>query len=191
MTTVVLDINVSLDGFVAAPGSTSDRPLGAGGERLRAWASGRDAARAPKPASTAGALIGGRRTYDLCLRQWGAGGPHPPTPVYVITHAAPDKPPGDSVYTFVTDGIEAALERARAAAGQRDVRIMGGAAVGQQFLAAGFVDEIVVHIVPVLLGKGPRMFENLGRGQVDLEVVEVVDTPAATHIRYRVRPWSS
>jgi dihydrofolate reductase len=185
MTAVVLDINLSLDGFVAASGSTEEQPLGLGGERLREWATGSDAARAPKPPSSAGGLICGRRTYDTSLPEWGGGGPHPPTPVFVITHAPPEQPPGD-VYTFVTDGIQAALAQARSAAGPRDVRIMGGAAVGQQFLDAGLVDEIVVHLVPVLLKDGPRMFENLGPQHVALEIAEVVNSPNVTHVRYRV-----
>src|SRR5215204_7702108 len=117
MTAVVFDVNLSLDGFVAAAGITPDQPLGEGGEILSRWASGPDVARTPKPPSTAGALISGRRTYDLALPNWGAGGPHPPTPVFVVTHTAPEASPPDSVYTFVTDGVEAALERARAAAG--------------------------------------------------------------------------
>jgi dihydrofolate reductase len=188
MTTVVLDINVSLDGFVAAHGSTTENPLGVDGERLRGWATRPDADRAPRPPSTAGALIAGRRTYDMDLPEWGAGGPHPPTPVFVITHAPPDQPPADGVYSFVTGGIEATLERARSAAGERDIRIMGGAVIGQQFLAARLVDEIVVHIVPVLLKEGLRMFENLGPEHIGLEIVEVVDTPAATHVHYRIQP---
>jgi dihydrofolate reductase len=186
MTAVVFDVNLSLDGFVAAAGISADQPLGEGGEILSRWASGPNVARTPKPPSTAGALISGRRTYDLALPDWGAGGPHPPTPVFVITHAMPETSPPDSVYTFVTDGIEAALERARAAACDLDVRIMGGAAIGQQYLAAGLVDEIVVHLVPVLLKTGMRMFENAERPQTELDVIEVVDTPGATHVRYRV-----
>jgi dihydrofolate reductase len=187
MTTVVLDTNLSLDGLVAAAGITAEEPLGIGGERLPAWASGPDAARTPKPPATAGALVCGRRTYDLALPTWGGGGPHPPTPVFVITHAAPDAPPPDSVYTFVTDGVEAALEQARAAAGGRDVRIMGGAVIGQQCLDAGLVDEIVVHLVPVLLKDGLPMFANLGPKQIELDIVEVVESDDVTHLRYRVR----
>jgi dihydrofolate reductase len=187
MTAVVLDIDLSLDGFVAAVGCTAEKPLGDDGERLGAWVCGADADRAPKPATTAGALISGRRTYDAALREWGGpAGPHPPTPVFVVTHAPPDQPPADSVYTFVTGGLEAALEQARSTAGERDVRIMGGAAIGQQFLAAGLVDEIVAHIVPVLLTAGPRMFESLGPNHIGLEILEVVDTPAATHVYYRI-----
>lgn len=186
MTTVVLDINLSLDGFVAAPGSTTEQPLGDGGERLRAWAAGTDADRAPKPATTAGALICGRRTYNTSLPEWGDGGPHPPTPVFVITHAPPDESASDSVYNFITDGVEAALAQARPAAGESDIRIMGGAAIGQQFLAAGLVDELVVHLVPVLLKTGVPMFADLGPAHVALDVVDVVAMPAATHLHYRV-----
>jgi dihydrofolate reductase len=186
MTAVVFDVNLSLDGFVAAPGITLEQPLGEGGEVLRDWTVGPYADRSPKPPDTAGALITGRRTYEMALPAWREGGPHPPTPVYVVTHAPPDSPPPDSVYTFVTDGIEAALELARQAAGERDVRIMGGAAIAQQYLAAGLVDEIVVHLVPVLLKDGMPMFENLGAERTELDVVEVIDTPDATHVRYRV-----
>jgi dihydrofolate reductase len=186
MTAVVFDVNLSLDGFVAAAGITADQPLGEGGEILSRWASSPHVARTPKPPSTAGAMISGRRTYDLALPHWGAGGPHPPTPVFVVTHAVPEVSPPDSVYTFVTDGIEAALECARLAAGDLDVRIMGGAAVGQQYLAAGLVDEIVVHLVPVLLNTGMRMFENVDGPQTELDVIDVVDLPDATHVRYRV-----
>ena len=187
MTTVVLDTNLSLDGLVAAAGITETQPLGVGGERLPAWASGPDAGRTPKPPSTAGALVCGRRTYDLALPNWRGGGPHPPTPVFVITHAAPDAPPPDSVYTFVTDGVEAAVEQARAAAGERDIRIMGGAVIGQQCLDAGLVDEIVVHLVPVLLKDGLPMFANLAPNQIELDIVEVVEADDVTHLRYRVR----
>ena len=132
-------------------------------------------------------MVCGRRTYDLALPEWGGGGPHPPTPVIVITHAAPGAPPPDSVYTFVTCGVEGALEQARAAAGGRDVRIMGGAIIGQQCLDAGLVDEIVVHLVPVLLKDGLPMFANLGPNQIELDIVEVVESDAVTHLRYRVR----
>lgn len=186
MTAVVLDVNLSLDGFAAAPGSRPGQPLGDGGDRLREWAMGPEVGRTPKPAASAGALICGRRTYETSLPEWGAGGPHSPTPVFVVTHTASDGPRGDSVYTFVTDGVRPAIERARSAAGDRDVRIMGGPALGQQCLAAGLVDEILVHLVPWLLTAGTPMFENLGRGPVGLEVVEVVDTPAVTHLHYRV-----
>jgi dihydrofolate reductase len=186
VTTVVFDVSLSLDGFIATEGGRPGQPLGVGGDRLREWATGPDAHRAPRPAGSAGALICGRRTYATSLPEWGASGPHPPTPVFVVTQARPAQPPSDSVYTFITGGIEVALEQAREAAGRRDVRIMGGAAVARQFLAAGLVDELVVHLVPVLLKRGLRMFDDLDADHVDLEVIEVVDTPAVTHLRYRL-----
>lgn len=186
MTKVVFDISLSVDGFMTAAGITPEEPLGQAGQRLHAWAEGDGTERAPNPVSTVGALIAGRRTYDTSLPWWGAGGPHPPTPVFVVTHAAPEAPPAESVYTFVTGGIQDALDRARAAAGERDVRIMGGASLGQQFLAAGLVDEIVLHVVPVLLKAGTRMFDAPGSNHVGLEVLQVVAAPQATHLRYRV-----
>src|SRR5215203_4461974 len=109
-----------------------------------------------------GAIIAGRRTYDDSLPWWGADGPHPPTPVFVVTHEAPDAVPEGSVYTFVTDGIESALEQAKAAAGEKNVAVMGGPDIGRQFIEAGLIDEIGVHLVPVLFGSGTRMFEHLG-----------------------------
>ncbi len=186
MTKVVFDISLSVDGFMTADGITPKEPLGQDGQRLHAWATDDEIERAPNPVSTVGALIAGRRTYETSLPWWGAGGPHPPIPVFVVTHGAVEPAPADSVYTLVTGGIEAALGQARAAAGNQDVRIMGGASLGQQFLAAGLVDEIVLHVVPVLLKGGIRMFDKLGPGHVGLEVLDVINSTAATHLRYRV-----
>lgn len=183
---VIFDISVSVDGFMTADGITPEEPLGQDGQRLHAWAAGDEVERVPHPVAGVGALIAGRRTYDTSLPWWGAGGPHPPIPVFVVTHEEAEPAAAGSVYTFVTDGIEAALEQARHAAGERSVRVMGGASLGQQFLAAGLVDEVVLHIVPVLLKAGTRMFEQLGSGHVGLEVLDVVPTTAATHLRYRV-----
>jgi dihydrofolate reductase len=106
--------------------------------------------------------------------------------VFVVTHEAPDESPADGVYEFVTGGIEAALERAQAAAGERAVVVMGGADLGRQYIAAGLVDEIQIHLVPVLFGGGTRMFDDSLEGHVDLEPVEVIDTPVAIHQRFRV-----
>ncbi|WP_344810126.1 dihydrofolate reductase family protein [Microlunatus ginsengisoli] len=108
--------------------------------------------------------------------------------MFVLTHAAPGDPPDGGVYRFVTDGVESALDRARAAAGDRIVCIMGGANVGQQFLTAGLVDEISVHLVPVLFGAGTRMFDHLGLRHRQLEALEAVATPTAIHTRFRVIP---
>jgi dihydrofolate reductase len=106
--------------------------------------------------------------------------------VFVVTHQAPETSPEGGVYTFVTDGIESALEQARAAAGDKVVVVMGGASIGQQYIAAGLVDEIQIHLAPVVFGSGTRMFENLGDRHISLEPIEVIDTPSATHLRYRI-----
>jgi dihydrofolate reductase len=188
---VIFDMSVSLDGFVTAAHISAEEPLGVGGEVLHQWAMGADPADAEAVAASAdrlGALIAGRRTYDASIRWWGADGPTGPRrlPLFVVTHNVPDDVPADSVYTFITDGLEAALKQAQAAAGDADVAIMGGPDLGQQYLAKGLLDEIGVHIAPVLFGAGTPMFDDLVGGHIGLEVVEVLPTPSATHLRYRV-----
>jgi dihydrofolate reductase len=106
--------------------------------------------------------------------------------VFVVSHGVPSDAPEGGVYRFVTGGIDAALEQARAAAGGKTVTVMGGADVGRQFVRAGLVDEISIHLVPVLFGSGTRMFEDLGLGHVALEPISAVQTPNATHLRFRV-----
>jgi len=135
-----------------------------------------------------GAVITGRRNYDDAVPWWGADGPTGPArrPVFVVTHEAPKESPEGGVYTFVTDGLESALEQARAVAQDKDVTVMGGANIGRQYIAAGLVDEISIHLVPVLFHSGTRMFENLSSEHIELEPVEVIETPSATHLRYRV-----
>lgn len=139
--------------------------------------------------ASAGAVIAGRRTYDASLPWWGADGPTGSArlPLFVLTHREPDDQPAGGVYRFVTDGLQAALQQARAAASDKNVVIMGGAEVGQQFIKAGLVDEIQIHLVPVLFGSGTRMFEHIGDRHIELEVTEIVDTLAATHVRYRIK----
>mgnify|MGYP001145063574 CR=1 FL=1 len=105
----------------------------------------------------------------------------------MVTHEPPESTLDNGVYTFVTDGLQSALAQAKAAAGERDVCIMGGASLGQQYLAAGLVDELSIHLVPVLFHRGTRMFDNLGEDHTMLEILEVIHTPAATHLRYGVR----
>lgn len=187
----IFDMSMSLDGFVTAADISADEPLGVGGEVLHEWAMGGDPADAEAlaaGASNLGALIAGRRTYDASIRWWGADGPTGPRrlPLFVVTHRAPDDVPADGVYTFVTDGPEAALEQAQAAAGDADVAVMGGPDLGQQYLAQGLLDEIGVHVVPVLFGAGTRLFGDLVDGHVQLEAVEVIPAPSATHLRYRI-----
>ncbi|PRX99055.1 dihydrofolate reductase family protein [Allonocardiopsis opalescens] len=186
---VVFDMSMSLDGYVMATGATPDEPLGKGGDRLHEWAMEADAAgRELLDASVAnaGAFIGGRRTYDDSIRWWGADGPTGAArlPLFVVTHQAPEESPDNGVYTFVTDGIESALRQARETAGGKDVYVMGGPDVGSQFVKAGLVDEIGVHLVPVVFGGGVRLLDL--DAHLQLEVAQVIDTPQATHLRYRV-----
>ena len=188
---VVYDISMSLDGFITAAGQTPLEPMGAGGQRLHDWAFGDDE-RDREVLSTGlagtGAVITGRRNYTDALPWWGADGPTGPArlPIVVLCHQIPaDPPPPGGVYTFVTGGVEQALKQAREAAGDKDVTVMGGAETGRQFLAAGLVDEISIHLVPVVLGGGTPMFT--GGLPVELENISSLQTAAATHLRFRVR----
>ncbi len=189
---VVFDISMSLDGFMTAAGQTAEEPLGPGGQRLNEWAFGGDPRNSDYLAEQVaglGAVITGRTTYDTSLPWWGADGPSGGArrPVFVVTHSAASDAPENGVYTFVTDGLESALRQAQAAAGERTVCIMGGADIGQQFIAAGLVDELSVHVVPVLFGAGTRMFDHLGTDHLQLEALDAVATPTAIHTTFRVR----
>jgi dihydrofolate reductase len=192
MSKVVFDISMSLDGFITASNRRPEEPLSDGGQQLHEWAMGGEDDRNRKFLEDAiaaeGAVIAGRETYDASVPWWGADGPTGSArrPVFVVTHDAPSEVPEGGVYTFVTDGIESALEQAKAAAGDKNVGVMGGANIGQQFIRAGLVDEIQIHLVPVLFGSGTRMFEHLGSEHIQLETVEVIETAAAIHLRFRV-----
>jgi dihydrofolate reductase len=188
---VIFAISMSLDGFITAADQTPDEPMGDGGERLHEWAFGSDETNRrflDGAVEGLGAVIAGRRTYDHSLPWWGADGPTglARRPLFVVTHEGPAESPAGGVYRFVTDGIESALKQAQAAAGDKDVTVMGGADLGRQYLAAGLVDEIQIHLVPVLFGSGTRMFDDLHKGHIQLEAVDVLPTPSATHLRYRV-----
>jgi dihydrofolate reductase len=213
MASVTVDISVSLDGFVAGPNRTLEDPLGEGGERLHEWAVGARAWREQhgltggeanvdsdviaEAVAAAGATIMGRRMFSGGAGPWdtdpnagGWWGDEPPFhhAVFILTHHArePVSKEGGTTFTFVTDGIEAALEQARAAAGDKNVAVAGGASIVQQSLRAGLVDELQIHLVPVLLGDGVRLFENdVGPTGVELECTRVVAGPTVTHIRYR------
>ena len=190
---VIFDISMSLDGYMAAANRTPEEPIGAGGLRLVEWASAEENQEYMATAlADLGAVIAGRVTYDTSLPWWGANGPTGSArrPVFVVTHEPPAVSPEDGVYRFVTDGIESALRRARVAAGDKDVTIMGGASVGQQYLGAGLVDEISIHLVPVLLGGGTRMFENLHIGHTALGSPEVIESSTALHLRFPVAKQS-
>jgi dihydrofolate reductase len=209
--TVKVNISMSLDGFVAGPNASLDEPLGEGGEQLHEWAlrtaswrsthgreggeTGPDDEVMAETFADTGAVVIGRRMFSSGAGPWeddpkrdGWWGDEPPfhMPLFVVTHHArePQEMQGGTTFHFVTDGVEAALEQARAAAGDQDVSIGGGADVIQQALRAGEVDELDLHVVPVFLGDGVRLFE--GVEDVRLEPVRVVGSPAVTHLRYRV-----
>ncbi|MQA97709.1 MAG: dihydrofolate reductase [Streptosporangiales bacterium] len=191
MGNVIFDMSMSLDGFIMAAGATPDEPLGKGGERLHDWAMSGDSTNDELMAGTlaeAGAYICGRRTYDDSIRWWQADGPTGPArvPLMVVTHQGPETSPEGGVYTFVTGGIEGALRQAREVAAGKDIYIMGGPDIGAQYIKAGLVDRIGVHVVPVLFGGGVRFFEHIAGDHIELEVLSVHDTPSATHLLYHV-----
>jgi dihydrofolate reductase len=189
---VIFDTSMSLDDFMTASNRRPEEPMGDGGQRLHEWAFGedeRDRELLEDAVEALGAVIAGRTTYDDSAPWWGADGPTGSArrPVFVVTHDAPaESPEAGGVYTFVTDGIESALEQAKAAAGEKIVTVMGGASIRQQYIAASLVDEISVHLVPVLFGSGTRMFEHLGSDHIQLEPIEVIGTRSATHLRFRI-----
>lgn len=200
MAQVLTALSTSLDGFIAGADDSQDQPLGTGGSRLFDWFSNGDTLSKYYPsfrlspasaqvfdeiASRCGAIVTGRRTYDVS-DGWGGSGPLAGVPLFVLTHQVPDVvPAGEPPYTFVTDGIDAAVKQAKAAAGERDVSLMGAETV-QQCLRAGLLDEIHIHLIPVLLGRGVRLFGHLGEDSVSLECIRVVNAPGVTHLSYRV-----
>jgi dihydrofolate reductase len=209
---VICDISMSVDGFVAGPDPDLEDPLGRGGEQLHEWVLSLKGWREPhgleggettqddevvrEGRARTGAVIMGRRMFSGGSGPWeqdpnreGWWGDEPPfeTPVFVLTHHArePKPMPGGNSFTFVTEGIEAALEQARAAAGDKDVLLAGGGEAVQQYLAAGLLDELQIHVAPVLLGGGARLFSAEAPGH-GLEIDRVIASPAVTHLRYRV-----
>jgi dihydrofolate reductase len=207
------DITMSLDGFVAGPNRTLEQPLGEGGERLHEWAfaavswrerhglaggeqnADSDVIRESQDAT--GAVVMGRRMFSGGEGPWsedpnatGWWGDDPPfhVPVFVLTHHAREAlvMQGGTSFAFVTGGIEAAVEQAREAAGERDVLVAGGGSVLQQALQAGLLEELQVHVAPLLLGGGVRLFADTLERIVDLEPERVIESPAVAHLRYRV-----
>jgi dihydrofolate reductase len=191
MSSVIFDMSMSVDGYVTAANQTAEAPLGTGGERLHEWimdpddATGREVLN--RGVESLGAVICGRRTYDDSMPWWGPDGPtgEARLPVFVVTHAPPADPPEAGVYSFVTTGIEDALARARDAADGKDVTVMGGPAIGNQYLRAGLVDELSIHLVPILFGDGTRLSEALP-AHIRLEPIEQLPSRSATHLRYRI-----
>ncbi len=189
MSKVRFEISMSLDGYVTASGVRPEEPMGDGGQQLHEWAFGADERGRELLAesqSSVGASIAGRRTYDLSVPWWGPDGPggEARTPTFIVSHSKPEQVPEGGVYTFV-ESPEEALELARAAAGEKDIDVFS-ADIGQQLLRAGKVDEIHVHLVPVLFGSGTRLLENLGDDHIRLQITQVVEASTATHLRYAV-----
>jgi len=200
LTKIVTALSTSLDGFIAGANDGQDHPLGIGGERLFEWFSDGDtpsryypsfkmsaasAAFFDEGVSTVGCVITGRRTYDIA-NAWGGSGPLPGVPLFVLTHHVPESvPAGEPPYTFVTSGIEDAVEQARSAANGKDVALMGAKAV-QQCLRAGLLDEVTMHLIPVTLGQGVRLLEDQESRTVEFALVKVVPAPGVTHLTYRV-----
>ncbi len=212
MSRVRVHISVSADGYVAGPNQSEENPLGEAGERLHDWVVALRAWRAPhgleggevnasnavveEAQANIGVEIMGRGKFGGGPGPWGEDpwrgwwGEDPPfhMPVFVLTHHQREPLTlSDTTFTFVTDGIEAALEQARAAAAGKDVTIGGGADVINQYLAAGLVDELELHVVPLLLGGGARLFDGVGP-DLRLEQVRAVEAPGVTHLKYRLAP---
>jgi dihydrofolate reductase len=195
MTRLRLAMMMSLDGFAAAPEQSEENPFGIGGMRLTEWVGDADPAFLEERFEGIGATVMGRNMFGGGPGPWdeqwrGYWGEEPPYrhPVFVLTHHARDplEMKGGTTFHFVTGGIEAALELATEAAVGRDVSLGGGADVVRQYLAAGLVDEMLISIVPLLLGAGERLFADLGDEPPALEQVGAVEAPGVTHVRYRV-----
>lgn len=184
---VVLDVSMSLDGFTAGPNVRQEEPMGDGGERLHEWQAGKgpdgevDIGVARELDATTGAAIIGRRTFELGLGPWG-GTPWPGVPSFVVTHRTREDLLGDNGGTFAFDGLQAAARRAKDAAGDKHVRVLG-AEVARQLLSAGLLDEVYIHLVPLLMGEGTPLFAG-ERAELIPERKPV--TGAVTHLHYRV-----
>ncbi len=188
---VKCEISMSLDGFVAGPNVRVGNGMGDDGDRLHDWMfdakTETDAEIVDEKFSSTGAIVIGKRMFDVGFEPWGDPPPFG-MPVVIVTHEAREPLPmqGGTTYTFVTEGIEAALELARATAGEKDVGIWGGANIIGEYLKAGLVDEMQIHVIPVLFGDGTRLFEDLGDRRIELKRTRTLDTPGATHFRFEV-----
>jgi dihydrofolate reductase len=182
---VEVDISMSVDGFVAGPDLARHPGLGMGGEVLHAWLDEPDGRRRIADAfASSGAVITSRTVYEV-TGGWGDDGLYR-MPVFVVTHRPHETvEKGETTFTFVTGGVAEAVAEAVAAAGEKKVHIMGGASIVAQALNAGLVDQLHLHIAPVLLGAGTALFEHLG-GPVQLEHIDAVQTSRATHLRFRI-----
>lgn len=197
----LIDLSMSLDGFITGPNPTPEKGLGdRGGEKLHAWyfngqipsphnnffkPAGRSAEVVDEMFTTTGAMVVGRKWFEI-VNGWGGNHPIQGVPVFLVTHHPPANiPQGSTPFTVVTDGVESAIRQAREAAGDKNVSV-GGASIAQQALKAGLIDEIYLHLVPILLGEGTRLFDQLGPDVLELENTQVIEAPGVTHLRFRV-----
>ncbi len=205
MSKVTAEISMSLDGFVAGPNDSIDNGLGDGGEKLHEWVvrlhswrqahgheggeTGPDDDRFAASVKATGAIVMGRRMFDHGEGPWGDEPPFH-QPVFVLTHRPRDPlvKEGGTTFTFLDDGIESAFEQARAAAGEKDIAVASGQAI-QQFVEAGLLDEIEIHLVPIFLGGGVRLFDfNPSIAEkIEFEPIHAIDSPGVTHLRFRVK----
>jgi dihydrofolate reductase len=205
MGNVFVNVGMSLDGFIAGPNDGPDNPLGDRGPTIHQWAfqqrafrealhlgkggeTGQDNRIAEATFARIGANIMGKRMFDQGEHSWPEDAPFH-TQVFVLTREVRDPwpRPGGTTFHFVNDSIETVLRRARDAAGDKDVRISGGANVIAQYLNAGLVDELQIALAPVIIGGGVRLFDRVDRSKVALKIVEAIHSPAVTHVRYSVR----
>jgi dihydrofolate reductase len=191
MSKVTSQISMSLDGFITGPNVRVGNGMGDDGDRLHDWMfdakTETDAAIVAERYASTGAVVIGKRMFDVGFEPWGDPPPFG-MPVFIVTHEQREPLPmqGGTTYTFVTDGIEAALELARVAAGDRNVGIWGGANIMRQYLKAGLLDEMHIDLIPILLGNGIRLFEDLDPEGIELRRTGSIETPGATHFRFEV-----
>ena len=192
MSKVYCEISMSLDGFITGPNVRAGNGLGDNGEHLHDWRfdakTDADARIVDETYASTGAVVLGKGMFDVGFEPWGDPPPFR-MPVFVVTHEARAPLPmqGGTIYNFVTGGIAAAIDLARAAAGDKHVGVWGGAEIIRQALKAGLLDEMKIHLIPMLLGGGIRLFEGLDPEGIELRKMSAIDTPAATHLYYLVR----
>ncbi|QTM98242.1 dihydrofolate reductase [Sediminibacillus dalangtanensis] len=200
MSQVVLNISMSLDGFIAGSNDSQQSPLGDDGDILHAWMFSGDKTSEVNPffklsqidrnvfdlaAKKTGAMIVGRRTYDI-VKGWGGSHPLKKVPVFVLTNKIPKEyPKGSTPFTFITEGIEQAVEQAKRSAGTKDVSI-GTASIAQQCIQTGLLEAMDLHIAPVLLGKGVRLFDEIGQVTVRLKSTQVLEGTGVVHVKYDI-----
>jgi dihydrofolate reductase len=191
MSKVISEISMSLDGFNAGRNVRVGNGMGDDGDRLHDWRfdakTETDDAIVDAIYASTGAVVIGRRMFDVGFEPWGDPPPFK-MPVFIVTHEEREPMPmqGGTTYTFVTGGIEAALELARAAAGDKDVGVWGGASIVRQYLPAGLLDQLQIHRIPKLHGNGTRLFEDLDPAGIELRRTNTIETPGATHFRFEV-----